>query len=376
MPNGTVKNTLYSLAMPILGKKCDWKPVDPIGRIYHHYHTVGACFQPIHQYVFEKAQCYGYRNPECHEPVTERTWFRIASLTKTAVAFLVMRMQTLKMLDVQEDIGSFWDKPIRNPHFPKEPITLGMLLSHTSSLCDSAAYFSSYNKNICLHELLEASASFSFCKPGTCFTYSNFGAGMAASLLEYRFGKSIEQLIQEFLFIPLGIKATFDASLLRNETVADLWRVLPQKRCYDAKMRCNSAKPITEADPEHHYLLAAGQLMITAPMLGKLCSVLFQNSSFFDTRSISCLTTPGLSWPDRRVPMRHAMGLFTMELPSGEVLFGHQGLAYGAVNGLFFNKHGDGFVSLTAGTSEQRIGHLCAVNQALLHNYFTRENIP
>ena len=57
--------------------------------------------------------------------------------------------------------------------------------------------------------------------------------------------------------------------------------------------------------------------------------------------------------------------------PSGDVypdaLWGHQGFAYGAVNGVFFDKQGNGFASLNSGASEQRCGHLALVNRDLIN---------
>lgn len=376
MPNGTVKNSLYRFLLPIVGKKSPWQPSDDIGGIYHHYHTVGACFQPLQKGQLGIARCYGLADLAQQTPVTANTWFRVASLTKTAMAFLVMRMQTLKLLDVHEDISALWHQKIRNPYFPQTPITLGMLLSHTSSICDSPSYYASYQENVPLSALLANPDSYLRCQPGSCFSYSNLAAGMVASLLEYRFQQSIEQLIQEYLLQPLAIQATFELSQLKDEPISDLWRVLPARCCYRAQVRQHAAAPIHAPNPEQHYLLAAGQLMITAPMMGKLCTLLFSPNGFLDENSLHCLQTPLLSWPNQRIPLHHAMGLFSMKLPSGELLYGHQGLAYGAVNGLFFNQTGDGFVSLTAGASEQRIGHLCALHHALIQSFFAKEAQP
>ena len=48
------------------------------------------------------------------------------------------------------------------------------------------------------------------------------------------------------------------------------------------------------------------------------------------------------------------------------MLHGHQGFAYGAVNGFFFDDKGNGFVSFNSGASEQRIGRLSLLNRDLI----------
>ena len=65
--------------------------------------------------------------------------------------------------------------------------------------------------------------------------------------------------------------------------------------------------------------------------------------------------------------MRH-MRLFTIDDAhiSRKKLLGHQGFAYGAVNGLFFDEEGSGFVCLNSGASEQRFGHLAVINRDLI----------
>ena len=66
--------------------------------------------------------------------------------------------------------------------------------------------------------------------------------------------------------------------------------------------------------------------------------------------------------------MRHGMGLLTIQDPSIHpgTLWGHQGFAYGAVNGVFFDQDGNGFVSLNSGASERRTGHLALLNRDLI----------
>ena len=53
-----------------------------------------------------------------------------------------------------------------------------------------------------------------------------------------------------------------------------------------------------------------------------------------------------------------------------EPLYGHQGLAYGAVHGLFLNSRGEGFALLTSAASEEREGVMTALNISLCRLLF------
>ena len=151
--------------------------------------------------------------------------------------------------------------------------------------------------------------------------------------------------------------------------MADSWRVLPAAHAFDARKRIETAKPLTEPDPEQHYLLASGNLYLTATDLAKLTLAAWNGADgFLDDVSLRQMHNPLLDWPEKEVPMKHAMGLLQIndQRIDPEPLWGHQGFAYGAVNGAFFDAQGNGFVSLNSGASERRQGHLALLNRDLI----------
>ena len=386
MPIGTQKNLLYGLALPLVGRRCRWHTVaahgdaDPdvsaaITRALKRGHVVGACIQQMQNGA--PTACYTAGDARLHPelPVTADTYFRTASIAKMALSLLVMRLQTLGKLDVQEDIAALWGKPIRNPQYPDTPIPLGSLLNHTSGIADSPLYYSAYEKPVPVGAILRNSATFTYSKPNERFRYSNFAAGFVGSLLERRFGRSLEALAQDLLFSPLDVRATFDISTLGGAAIANAYRVLPATRqpAFDAASRLQSASPIDQPDAATHYLLASGSLYITATGLMRLCLPLVNGGlhageRFLDGRSVQLMCTPSVEWPEPQVRMRHGMGL--LEVDDRAIhpvrLHGHQGFAYGAVNGVFFDDAGNGFASLNSGASEKRIGHLSCLNRDLI----------
>ena len=376
MPVGTVKNLLYGLALPVLGQRPAWRAprgatkADAVARALWRKRCVGACVQRFEGGSLTECICAGHAALEpVKRPVAPDTVFRTASVAKMVTALLVFRLQTQGRLSVTEEISELWGRRIGNPHCPDAPITLGMLLSHTSSIVDSPAYFAAFQSNSPLSELLSDPRSYLPAVPGTVFRYSNLAAGMVASLLEKRFDVSFEQLMQQELLEPLGVAGTFDPSGLDVETVADSYRVLPPARAFCAAKRIASSVSMKEPDPERRYLPAAGNLFITAPDLARLALVAWGGGDgFLDARSVEEMRRPVAGWPEKTVNMRHGMGLLTLDdrAVCARTLWGHQGFAYGAVNGVFFDGQGNGFVLLDSGCSEQRMGHLAQVNRELI----------
>jgi CubicO group peptidase (beta-lactamase class C family) len=386
MPVGNRKNLLYGLALPLLGRRCRWRNVTCTGergadvthalqRALRRHHAVGGCIQCMAGGRLTAGYHYGNVRLSPDVPVTPETFFRTASIAKMACALLVMRLQTLGKLDVEEDISALWGAPIRNPNYPETPIALRALLSHTSGLADSPLYYSAYRKPVTASAILADPATYTGSAPYQTFRYSNFAAGLVGCLLEKRFGRSLESLAQALVFGPLGARATFDIASLGGAQLASSYRVLPAGRepAFDAPARLSAASPLDAPDPENHYLLASGSLFVTAEGLMRLCLPLVQGAEaagepFIDARAVRMMTAPTADWPEPEVRMRHGAGM--LEVDDRAIyphrLNGHQGFAYGAVNGVFFDGRGNGFASLNSGASERRVGHLSCLNRDLI----------
>ena len=386
MPVGRRKNRLYGLALPLLGRRCRWQTVTPcenggeyisraLSHALHKIHVVGGCIQRMEHWQLSGCYVFGNARLSPDVPVTAGTYFRTASIAKMACAFLVMRLQTLGELDVESDISALWGAPIRNPNHPDTPIALRALLSHTSGLADSPLYYNSYHNISTVSAILRDYATYTVYPPFERFRYSNFAAGLVGCLLEKHFGQSLESLAQEFVFKPLGAQATFDIATLGGASLASSYRVLPAARTpdFDAVARFQAASPLDTPNPEEHYLLASGSLFVTAEGLMRLCLALALGGidggkSFLDERSRRMMTDPTADWPEPDVRMRHGAGM--LEVDDAAIhpvkLNGHQGFAYGAVNGVFFDEHGNGFASLNSGASEMRVGHLSLLNRDLI----------
>lgn len=378
MPVGTLKNTIYGLAMPFVGKRCEWTEVNggqaetnaALRHIFKKRHAVGICVQCFRAGKLTEHYSAGFASLEQpRDIVTEDTIFRTASLAKMITALLVFRLQTLGKIDICEDISTYLGYEVRNPHCPKAPITLGMLLGHTSTIIDSPAYFASFDNPRDLRDLLQNPDTYQNAIPGMQFRYSNFAAGLIACLLENHFSESFETLIRRELFVPLEVEATFDLSTLVGKSVANSYGILPSGIRFNAGKRRESAVSLAQPDPSRHYLLASGNLYVTAKALAQLGIVACNGADgFIDAKCLSQMKNPVSNWPEDAIHMRHGMGILQVQDSriSKETLWGHQGFAYGAVNGVFFDEDGNGFAMLNSGASEQRNGHLALLNRDLI----------
>jgi CubicO group peptidase (beta-lactamase class C family) len=76
----------------------------------------------------------GIADPQTGRRVTADDPVRVASVSKMVVAIGVMKLVEAGKLDLDSDVSRWLGWSLRNPNFSDRPITLRMLLSHTSSV--------------------------------------------------------------------------------------------------------------------------------------------------------------------------------------------------------------------------------------------------
>src|SRR5689334_23758677 len=76
----------------------------------------------------------GIADPQSGRRVTIDDPVRVASVSKMVTAIGVMKLVDQRKLDLTSDVSRWLGWSLRNPSFPDRPISLSMLLSHTSSV--------------------------------------------------------------------------------------------------------------------------------------------------------------------------------------------------------------------------------------------------
>ncbi len=151
---------------------------------------------------------YGQAVVEWNIPNAPDVKFRLGSLTKQFTATLILLLQQDGKLDIHDPVSKYL------PDSPKtwEKITLADLLGHTSGIPNftNDKEFGTWRMNAHTHE--EQLAFFrnkplDF-EPGTKFDYSNSNYEVLGVIVEKVSGKTYEEMLQERIFGPLGMKNT------------------------------------------------------------------------------------------------------------------------------------------------------------------------
>ena len=165
---------------------------------------------------------YGKQSLESNIDTSLNTIYRIASISKVIVAIAVLILSDEGKINIDDDISKYLGFDVRNPHFPNDLITVKMLMTQTSSICDSGNGTGGYGSvnltddEVLLKDILTNPDSkyynpntFMNHKPGTYWRYSNFGCGILACIIEKVSGQFFNDFIKERLLLPLDIKSGF-----------------------------------------------------------------------------------------------------------------------------------------------------------------------
>ncbi len=144
---------------------------------------------------------------------------RIASISKLVVALGVMRMVEQRQLDLDRDVSDYLGWRLRNPAFPGRPITLRLLLSHTSSLQDEIDYAIPLGTEL-REAVADARAFDAEHPPGTFFRYSNLNFPVIASVMERVANERFDRLMERLVLAPLGLDACFNWTTCSDAAVA------------------------------------------------------------------------------------------------------------------------------------------------------------
>ncbi|MBR3763157.1 MAG: beta-lactamase family protein [Clostridia bacterium] len=382
MPTTEMKNLLYRAALPLLSPS-------PRGQMTHV--SAGQPLTQLHDY--EKLLCRhhvlgatllledGDRRASLHTSVSrpahhaaENTIYRVASITKMATALVTLSC-------IADGLFTL-DTPVR-PLLPDtahasvlDGVTVRHLLSHTSGLTDTAAMDAALREGRSYDDVL-ADPDIRACKPGEQLIYTNFGFGLLGCLLENATGMCLPELFRARLFAPLGMRATLDASSLDEGKIMPISRVLPYKRGHDVTITRLARKPLIEADPLRHFGHTAGAMYTDAPSLTKLLKLIHSRGLHDGRPLIPAALMDEMTRQQSATPTRrYGLGLVLLERPKlwPRRLLGHQGFAYGCVDGAFIEEEtGRLVVFLNGGASEAREGRLGLVNRDVLHWALAKE---
>jgi len=161
---------------------------------------------------------YGIYNREKGFTSDENTVYLVASISKTITATAIMQLQEKGLLNIDDDVNKYLPFSLRNPNYPDIPITIRMLLSHTSSLNEDPITFYAYipgDPEIegypypWLKDYLTPNGRIYIPQvwgdypPGEKMKYANVGYGILGYVVERVSGMPFEEYCRKNIFEPL-----------------------------------------------------------------------------------------------------------------------------------------------------------------------------
>lgn len=311
-----------------------------------HHHVPGVAIAIVRDGKVVDAAGHGERAAGAGEPVDADTLFSVGSISKVVAAAVSLRLVAQGQLDLDRDVDDYlttWTVPPADG-LGKRPVTLRMLLSHTSGL--GVHGFEDYPPGVPLPGLLDTLQGHPPAKneairlqhvPGARMDYSGGGVMVEQLLLETVAARPLDALARSEVFAPLG---------MQRSTFADPARTAQGNiaKAHDAKGAPAALPRGWESFPE----AAASGLWTSANELGAFVGALlrsYRGDDAFLPRAVAVemMTEVAPSW--------HGLGP-RLDGDGATRVFHHGGAndSYRAwIEG--YLDSGDGFVILTNGAN-------------------------
>jgi len=316
--------------------------------IAKRYGAVGVQVAVVENGEVTDTYNYGYAT-KTSAPMTDDTKIRIASVSKVVLAMEAMKLQENGAVSMTENIGQYWGATL-----PKA-VTLHSLFTHTSTL-KSLSYYSSKTDTL---NQIKKSGNYSSGTVGQAKTwaYNNYAIGIAGSTLEVSQNKTVDSMVREHFFTPLGIDASYFAG-----DVSDTSKLATLYSSNDSVSRSVATQlKIKAGEPGANTAYFAGGLTISAKDMAKLTAVLANDGTYYGVKYLEKSSVESIEAKQftatadggsffQCVPLRCKPGLYGQS-----ELYYHTGNAYGTLALMSYNPvTRNGVVVITTGASETR----------------------
>ncbi len=167
--------------------------------------AVGATVTIVRDGGVVLSKGYGEADRDTHKKVAPDTLFRIGSVSKVFVWVAVMQQVAAGRLDLNTDVNTYL-KDLQIPETFPAPITLTHLMTHTAGFEDKPiiGLFARGPQTVGdFHENLQSMMPRRVWMPGRHAAYSNYGAALAAYIVEVVSGQSWDDYVDSHILKPL-----------------------------------------------------------------------------------------------------------------------------------------------------------------------------
>lgn len=314
----------------------------------------------------------GLADPQAHRRATVDDPVRVASISKMVTAIGVMQLVDAGRLDLTSDVSRWLGWQLRNPNFPDQPVTLSMLLSHTSSVREHDDDYVIPLGGSLQQVMADPRNWDTKHGPGDTFAYVNLNYPIIGSVVEKVTGERFDMWMRAHVLAPMKLDACFNWPTCSDAAVARAVELAsadgkPLKddlhgRRPDCPVFVKSGQPCDLSEwhlGENGSLFAPqGGLRISARGLARIGRMLLNKGTLDGTRILSPRGVDALLtqvWTyngsngetdggfycsagngTHRLPNAQA-GCADNIVPDSAVLVGHAGDAYGMKSGLWID---------------------------------------
>lgn len=276
---------------------------------------------------------------------------RVASISKVVIGITAMLLQEGGVIDIDADIGDYWNVTARNNAYPDTPITIRTILTHTSSIISYGDDYSTDYTSIC------SRLANGYCdtEPGSIDGrfYNNYAFRVLGSTLEIAANQRVDDILQEHLFSLLDIDASFaSGDISDTDMLVTLYR-----ESGEVARSVETQKNLHLSDtPGGNGAYFAGGLTISVSDLAKIVALLaadgvYEGQQLLSNASVALMEeyipTPLSDGSYQAQPLFYVPGLY-----GRAGIYFHPGSAYGVFNCISYDSDtGDGVAVLTTGAN-------------------------
>lgn len=322
-----------------------------IASVGEQYGATGIQVAVINEGQVVGTYAYGWATKDT-DLMTVDHKIRVASISKVIIGITAMLLQEDGIIDLDADIGDYWNVTARNWAYPDTPVTIRSMLTHTSSII---SYGDDYSTD---YASIRSRLADGYCdtEPGSLdgYYYNNYAFRVLGSTLELAADQRVDDILQEKLFSALDIDASFaSGDITDTDMLVTLYR-----ESGEIARSVETQKNIHLSDtPGNNGAYFAGGFTISASDLAKIVALLaadgvYEGQQLLAESSVTqmeeYITEPLSDGSYQAQPLFYVPGLYGR----GGIHF-HTGSAYGVLSCISYDSDtGDGVVVLTTGANE------------------------
>jgi len=177
----------------------------------NYYHIPGIALGIVYDQELIYSKGFGLSDLKSNKPVSDKTLFRIASISKLFMSTAIMQLRDEGKLQLDEPIKKYlkWFQ-IKNSFQDGPEVTIRQILTHSSGLPREAAFPYWTDHIFPTREQIIKTLPYQemIFEPETKWKYSNLGISLLGEIIAEVSGISYGNYVEEFILKPLSMKDT------------------------------------------------------------------------------------------------------------------------------------------------------------------------